>query len=208
MDTKTAIRRKPPARASQARNRQEFFMSYWRIIYRFAKECGLSDIEAEDVLHRVIDEASSGATPGGGTQRAASLSNQLRTLTQCHLAPRMPRSSAAGAVRAGPPRRLAERASALTGQSLAETWDRDWHRNRLQACLDQVRREVDGGAFRAFELHALDGWSAASTAEFLQMSEGNVYLAKSRVIQRIRELMDANPDEDGGSWIHPSRTSI
>jgi hypothetical protein len=50
---------------------------------------------------------------------------------------------------------------------------------------------VDPGTFRAFERVALDQVPAADVARELGMTRNAVFLAKHRVVKRIRALKDA-----------------
>ncbi len=77
-----------------------------------------------------------------------------------------------------------------------QVWERNWRRNLLQVCLGRVSHEVEPKTFQAFQLFALDGWSAADTAAFLKMNVGSVYVAKSRVAARVRRQYEKELAED------------
>lgn len=98
-------------------------------------------------------------------------------------------------------RAVAERPRALAGTAagelLAETptedplesiWDEEWRRGVLRQVLRQVRSEVSEATWRSFELFALQGLSAAETAERLGTTASKVFRAKSRVLGRVRGL--------------------
>ena len=57
----------------------------------------------------------------------------------------------------------------------------------LGCLLDLVEEEFEPATLRAFRRLALDGASGAEVAEELGMSVAAVYVAKSRVLQRIRQ---------------------
>jgi RNA polymerase sigma-70 factor (ECF subfamily) len=58
----------------------------------------------------------------------------------------------------------------------------------LSRCLEQVHREFDPNVFEAFKLYALSERPVDEVAEHLRMSNNAVYIAKSRVLSRLREL--------------------
>jgi len=87
---------------------------------------------------------------------------------------------------------------ATNGRTAEAIWEREWRRNLLQACLDRIRHEVEPKTFQAFQLYALDGWSASDTAAFLKMSSASVYAAKSRILERIRIWVDNETREAEG----------
>jgi RNA polymerase sigma-70 factor (ECF subfamily) len=58
----------------------------------------------------------------------------------------------------------------------------------LMACLEQVRKELDPAVFEAFRLYALEDKPVEEVAVQLTMSHNAVYIAKSRVLSRLRQL--------------------
>jgi RNA polymerase sigma-70 factor (ECF subfamily) len=69
---------------------------------------------------------------------------------------------------------------------LNRQWDEDHDRYVLDCLLDLVEAEFEPATLRAFRRLALDGAGGAEVAEELGMSVAAVYVAKSRVLQRIR----------------------
>ena len=66
---------------------------------------------------------------------------------------------------------------------------RDFERWAFCWAAGLVQREVDPVTWQAFRMTAVEGVSAAETAQRLGMKIGSVYTAKCRVIVRIRELV-------------------
>jgi len=77
---------------------------------------------------------------------------------------------------------IADPASDLNRQ-----WDEDHDRYVLNCLLALVEAEFEPVTLRAFRRLALDGASGAETARELGLSVAAVYVAKSRVLQRIRQ---------------------
>jgi RNA polymerase sigma-70 factor (ECF subfamily) len=70
---------------------------------------------------------------------------------------------------------------------LNRQWDQEHDRYVIRCLLDLVDAEFEPTTRRAFRRLALDEASGAEVAEELGMSVAAVYVAKSRVLQRIRE---------------------
>jgi RNA polymerase sigma-70 factor, ECF subfamily len=70
---------------------------------------------------------------------------------------------------------------------LNKQWDEEHDRYILQCLMDLVEEEFEPATLRAFRRLALDGASGAAVAKELGMSVAAVYVAKSRVLQRIRQ---------------------
>jgi RNA polymerase sigma-70 factor (ECF subfamily) len=70
---------------------------------------------------------------------------------------------------------------------LNRRWDEEHDRYVLGCLLDLVEQEFEPTTLRAFRRLALDGASGAEVAGELGLSVSAVYVAKSRVLQRIRQ---------------------
>ena len=70
---------------------------------------------------------------------------------------------------------------------LAESWDEEYERNLAALAMDQVRSEVQPATWQAFWQTAVEGRSARDVGANLGMSAGAVYVARSRVLARLKE---------------------
>src|SRR5262245_2193450 len=77
---------------------------------------------------------------------------------------------------------LADPASDLNRQ-----WEEEHDRYVLNCLLDLVEAEFEPATMQAFRRLTLEGASGAEAAQELGLSVGAVYVAKSRVLQRIRQ---------------------
>ena len=70
---------------------------------------------------------------------------------------------------------------------LNHQWDQEHDRYVLRCLLDLMEQEFEPSTLRAFRRLALEGASGAEVAGELGLSVAAVYVAKSRVLQKIRE---------------------
>ena len=77
---------------------------------------------------------------------------------------------------------------------LNRQWDEEHDRYVLNCLLDLVQEEFEPTTLTAFRRLALDGASGAEAAQELGLSAAAVYVAKSRVLQRIRQLAEGLVD--------------
>ncbi len=70
---------------------------------------------------------------------------------------------------------------------LNRQWDHEHDRYIIRCLLDLIEAEFEPPTLRAFRRLALEEASGAEVAEELGMSVAAVYVAKSRVLQRIRQ---------------------
>jgi len=73
-------------------------------------------------------------------------------------------------------------------RGIRRTWETEWRQMVLNRCLERVRRESDPKAFNAFHLYAISGIPVEEVCKRLAISRNAVYIAKSRVLSRLREL--------------------
>lgn len=70
---------------------------------------------------------------------------------------------------------------------LARRWDEEHDRYVLRRLLEMIEREFEPQTVQAFRRLALDGAAANEVAGELGISVGAAYVAKSRVLKRIRD---------------------
>ncbi len=73
-------------------------------------------------------------------------------------------------------------------RNLKLSWETEWRQMVLTNCLEQARKEFDSKIFKAFELYAIEQKAIDEVTRNLEMSRNAVYIAKSRVLSRLRQL--------------------
>jgi RNA polymerase sigma-70 factor (ECF subfamily) len=164
-----------------------FAQVYGPAIYGFARKQGLQDADAADVLQEVL-RVVAGAIPGfnydphRGTFRAwlfTVVRNQLLRFRSRQERPGQGTGSTSVLDR------LHETPSPEEGT--AELWDLEYERSRFAWAAEQVRPQVKPATWQAFWMTAVEGRSGEETALALGMTVAAVYLAKSRVMARLKE---------------------
>jgi RNA polymerase sigma-70 factor (ECF subfamily) len=70
---------------------------------------------------------------------------------------------------------------------ISRQWDREHDKHVAEALMRQVQGDFAPDTWQAFRRYALEGEPAAQVAEALGLSPNSVLLAKSRVLQRLRQ---------------------
>ncbi|WP_425615905.1 RNA polymerase sigma factor [Anatilimnocola sp. NA78] len=70
---------------------------------------------------------------------------------------------------------------------LTQAWDLEHDRYVTQQLLGRLRSEFEPATWRAFERVALDGAPAAEVASELNLTVNAVFIAKSRILARLRQ---------------------
>ena len=175
---------------------REFVQIYGPVVYRFARNRGLQDADAADLMQDVLRSVARNAhrmeyDPARGTFRGW-LYTVTRNKIYNFLNGQRHRPKGTGDTDAH------ERLDATPARD-ADAPDAEWeleYQRRLSArAMDRVRGEFQPATWRAFWETAVEGKAAGEVGAGLNMSPGAVYVAKSRVIARLRdevkEMMDA-----------------
>jgi RNA polymerase sigma-70 factor (ECF subfamily) len=164
---------------------EEFYERYWRLIYATARRRGCSDHTAEEI----VQEAMLAVFKGRGAFRYDPARGRFRAWLGTVV------RNAVAARRRGPadrPQPVADdaplaAAAAATAAPDAE-WDRAFDLATLASLLDVVRHEVAPATFQAFELAVLRELPGADVARVTGLSRNAVYLARRRILARLKEL--------------------
>jgi RNA polymerase sigma-70 factor (ECF subfamily) len=79
--------------------------------------------------------------------------------------------------------------------ALSREWDQEHDRYVVQRLLEMMEQTFEAVTVRAFRRLVLEGASADQVADELGMSKGAVYVAKSRVLQRLRQEAEGLLDD-------------
>jgi RNA polymerase sigma factor (sigma-70 family) len=173
----------------------EFVEVYAPLIHGFACKQGLQDADAADLTQEVLRAVARGIKrldydPERGTFRGwlfTIVRNKLRNF----LAGRERQCRGSGD--SGVQEMLADYPAPAENQ--AEVWERECERRRFDWAAERARGEVQDTTWQAFWRTAVEGQSAQQVAEVLGQRVAAVYLAKSRVMARIKEHLKHCPLE-------------
>lgn len=167
---------------------QRFVELYAPVIYGYFRKWSLQDADADDLTQEVLQvvlRRTDSFEHGGvqGTFRAW-LHAIARNKFQHFLARRRRKGQARGDTA------TVEMMEAIPSREEdAGLWERECERRLFAWAAEQAQARVDPSTWQAFWQTAVDGKSGEEVAEALGMSVGAVYVAKSRVIARLRNLI-------------------
>ena len=161
----------------------EFLDLYAPLVYGYAHKQGLQDADAADLTQDVL-AAVAGAVgrleydPARGAFR-----NWLFTIVRRKLANwrRGQRNRPDGSNET-----LEQCPAPQAGEA---EWEAEWRERLFAWACEQVRRDVADVAWQAFARTALHGQPCKQVAADLDLNVAAVYLARSRVLARLKELV-------------------
>jgi RNA polymerase sigma-70 factor (ECF subfamily) len=168
----------------------EFVEIYTPLVYRLARRRGLQDADAIDLTQEVFRAVAAAidrfdTDPARGAFRAW-LSRIARNLTINALAARDRQVRGTGDTAVA---RLFDELPAAPEETSAE-FDLEYRRRLFDWAAERVRAEISETEWRAFYLAGVEGREPREVAAMLATSVGTVYSYKSRVMARLRRLIE------------------
>ena len=171
---------------------QDFFDTYWQLIYRVALKAGLTDAEAQDAVQETVITAAKHLPGFHYDPKVCSFKTWLLRLARWRIIDQLRKRLPAGQaveVDAQDDATATAVLDRLTGgvtPDLEKVWAEEWEKLVLAAAIDRARQQVRPEQFQIFDLYALKGTPASQVARLLGISVARVYLAKHRVARVVR----------------------
>jgi RNA polymerase sigma factor (sigma-70 family) len=167
---------------------QEFFNTYWKLIYAVARKSGLDDQEAQDAVQDTILCVAKKMADFKYDRSKGRFKAWLKTITRRRVADILRRR-----YREQPPDKVialdAATVANLEDPAMAQldaTWDAEWQQHIVAAALDRVRRTCPPLQFQIFELTTIQGHPPADVARVLKVSRVSVHVTNFRVRKMLR----------------------
>ena len=180
---------------------QEFFHTYWRLLYGVARKAGLSDAEAQDAVQECVITVSRQMPKFRYEPERCSFKGWLLMILRQRVGRQFhkrmqPRADGDAwpqivtrdeATDTNPVARLPD----ASGDQLDSIWEAEWQQHLIAVATELLKRQVSDAQFQIFDLHVLRGWPARDVAQTLGVSVAQIYLAKLRVGRRFKREIDA-----------------
>jgi len=170
---------------------QLFFNTYWRLIYGLARQSGLRDAEAQDVVQETVISIAKKMGRFKAGRQYGSFKAWLRRITRRRIIDQFrkrqhaPDEQGVSEREDGTPvvNRLADPACL----SLEAVWQEEWERNLLHVALENVKQKVASKQFLLFHQQVIKEWPPKKAAEKYGVSLAQVYMAKYRVAALVKK---------------------
>ncbi len=173
---------------------EEFAHLYTPLIYRFLMKYALQDADASDLTQEVLRRVAGAIGRLDYDPERGSFRGWLLTITRNTLNTFLDRRrrQAQGSGDTGMIDIL-EKESA-TDDEVAEYWEQEYEKRMFDWAAEQVRASFKESTWQAFWQTAVEGKGAQQVGEAVGLSVGAVYIAKSRVLAKLKEKIEAIGD--------------
>jgi RNA polymerase sigma-70 factor (ECF subfamily) len=164
---------------------------YSPVVYGFARRQGLQDADAADLVQEVLRSVARSLPTYDrqkGRFRSWLMAVVRRRLSE-FWAGRGREVSGSGDTRV-----LRHLEQVSDGNDTEQLWEEEYRQSVFRFAAARIRGEFEESTWRAFWLTTIDGKKTKEVAQSLEISEGAVYIAKSRVIARLKREVQVLED--------------
>lgn len=163
-----------------------FLKDYGPMLYRFVRSRGLQDADASDVVQDVLRSVGSAISGLDYQKEKGGFRAWLFTITRNKLSSFFEKRK-----RLGPTGNNTDQLKSLGDAEVGQTqlddqWEREYQKQLAAKAMERVKPETEPTTWAAFEMTAVQGINASQAGQQLSLSTGAVYVAKSRVIAKLR----------------------
>ncbi len=174
---------------------QEFFDTYWKLIYSAARKSGLTDVEAQEVVQETVITVAKKIDKLKYDPAIGSFKGWLLQITRWRIGDQFRKREPGDAKR---PRTMDDRLTATIERvpdehvvDLDALWEKEWQENLFEAAIARVKKKVDPKQYQIFDCYVRREWPAQKVAEQLRVNIGQVYLARHRVGAALKKEIKA-----------------
>jgi RNA polymerase sigma factor (sigma-70 family) len=172
---------------------QEFFDTYWKLIYAVALKSGLSDADAHDVVQETVVSVAKQMRGDGYNRSKGSFKTWLFTITRRrivdHLRRRKPEDVRRKHQGSSDPSTDTDTLGRIVDPASVELeaiWSEEWKKNLVDVAIDRVKAQISLKQFQIFDLYVLKDWPLRDVTRMLHVSATLVYVTKHRVNALIK----------------------
>jgi RNA polymerase sigma factor (sigma-70 family) len=169
---------------------REFMDLYGPVVYGFARKRGLQDADAADLMQDVMRSVATAIGQLEYDRNRGSFAGWLFTITRnkvfSFLSARRIRPQAAGDTATN--QLLNSHPDNVDG---SEDWEVEYQRRIAALGMQRIKSEFQENTWQAFRLTAVEGIAASEAASQLGISPGAIYVAKSRVLARLKDEVES-----------------
>jgi RNA polymerase sigma-70 factor (ECF subfamily) len=177
------------------RSWEDFFNTYFGLIYSVALKAGLADVEAQDVVQETIIAVAK-KMPGFEYDPAkGKFKGWLLQITRRRIIDQFRRRMPAAQHQShadsdGPRTATIERIPDEAALNLEAVWDEEWRKNLMQVALARVKQKVSASQYQIFDCYVHKQWTVEQVTSTLGVTANQVYLAKNRVTALLKDEVE------------------
>lgn len=175
---------------------QEFFNTYWKLVYSFAVKAGLTDQEAQEAVQETVITVARRIPEFKYDPSTCSFKTWLLNLTRWRIIDQIRKRKPEHLVLRRFPNDCArtstiDRIPDPGALDLDAVWEEEWEHHILAAATTNVKGRVSPEQYQLFDLCFHKKWPIKKIAAELGVSQSRVYLARHRIASLLKQEVKA-----------------
>jgi RNA polymerase sigma-70 factor (ECF subfamily) len=178
---------------------QDFFDTYWKLIYLTARKAGLDHADAEEIVQETFLSVSKAIREFHYDRDRGSFKAWLRNATVWRISDYLRRRAKNEILVSGLELSACDEKAiedCPSSDDLSSDWDAGWEDGLEHLAVLRIKKRAAAKQFQVFDLAVIRQWTPERIAKTLHVSRAYIYLAKHRISRQIRseiEKLRANP---------------
>ncbi len=170
---------------------QDFFDTYWKLIYGLARKFGLNEEDAQDVVQDTMVSVANQMPNFQYDPKIGSFKSWLRTLIRWRIADLVRKRGPSSTIplQSDPENGddfVLKELPDKNNPSIDQLYEQEWQKNLLDAAIAKVKRKIDPQKYQIFDCYVNKEWPPEKVAATFKISVDQVYLAKHRITDMIK----------------------
>ena len=181
----------------------DFYKTYWKLIYSVGLKAGLRSDEAFDVVQETILSIAKQSKKNMYDPEKGSFKSWLMNMTRWRINDQFRKRKKDTAMNVadwgeeGRKTSVIDRMEDPNRGTLERLWDVEWKKNLADAALARVKSQVSPKQYQIFDCYVIREWDAGKVQKQLGVSMSQVYLAKHRVGKILKKELARLSDDEG-----------
>ena len=178
------------------RSWQEFFDTYWKLIYDMARKGGLTETEAKDVVQETMFSVAKHMPTFKYDPAIGSFKAWLFNMTRWRMTDVLrkrksvccPPVGSEGSTWDDPAQNCMcpEDTDRAHTDPFEKLWNEEWEKHIFHSAISKIKRRVDPKKYQIFDCYANRRWSVKTVSSTFKVSPNQVYVIKHRVTELIK----------------------
>jgi len=180
---------------------RSFFDRYWELLYNVARQAGLNETAAEDVVQQTVIAVARAMPDFRYDPARGSFKQWLLRIARRRIIDHLRHAYRQPPTTDIDPNTLDHEGSAIVAitdpavERIDAAWEEEWERRVLAEAFDRVKQTANPKHYQVFDFCVLKEWPVSKVAATLGLNAAQVYLAKHRISQSVKRTARQVRDE-------------
>ncbi|MDG1326610.1 MAG: sigma-70 family RNA polymerase sigma factor [Opitutales bacterium] len=166
-----------------------FFDSYWKLIYHAAIQAGLKDADAQEVVQETVISVTKNIKDFDYDRSKGSFKGWLMKTTKWKIMDQFRKIQKKNTRECSESSEFLENLSTELPE-VEKYWENNWQQELLQSALVKVKEQVKPIYYQVYDMLIRKEMKPKEVSSALGIKTDQVYLAKHRVAEALKEIID------------------